>query len=78
VEVLDNKLVSSRYSQDVFLDFVLKDYPRRGLSTPMHGVYEGSYRDLLGDLEAIIPPLRHMNTRPPQVMMRPSSATVLR
>jgi hypothetical protein len=72
VEVLDNKVVSSKYSKDVFLDFVLKDYPRRGVSTPMHGVYEGSYRDLMGDLEAIIPPLRQLNTRPPELRLDPT------
>lgn len=35
VEVLDNKVVGSRYCAGNFLEFVLKDYPHRGASTPV-------------------------------------------
>jgi hypothetical protein len=42
VEVLNNKLVASKYCKGIFLDFWLKDYPTRGVNTPVR-VYIKEY-----------------------------------
>jgi hypothetical protein len=37
----------------------------------MHGVYEGSYRDLIEDLEAVVRPLHKMVVKVPEPMEYP-------
>ncbi|KAK3249015.1 hypothetical protein CYMTET_41543 [Cymbomonas tetramitiformis] len=65
VPILGNKMVASVYCQGLFLEYYMKDYPRKGVTSPMHGVYEGSYFDLLQDLEMLLKPLRKLALHAP-------------
>eukprot|EP00959_Pyramimonas_sp_CCMP1952_P257898 5389756-Pyramimonas_sp.AAC.1 len=49
----------------------VEDFPKRGANTPMHGVYEGSFRDLIEDLEAVLRPLQKMVVKAPEPLPMP-------